>query len=211
MHTLFPYLGVLFGVSLLVFGAARAGDTGNVSALKPQTREGLEGAADTEFRASAKALRERLERADAGDAVGVAVADQALKAHRDRYLDLKRALARLDENSSSAAASRNPFEPDFHAPREGTLKAAPAERSARWDLYARTGTENGLSSETIAVTSPGAKPTPRWGMYDSSSAQGMSPASASQPVDPPASPAVRPFLVYRAPRPEGLPKPSTDF
>jgi len=208
MHAPFPYLGVLFGLSLLVSGAARSEDAGHVSASKPQTREALEGAADTEFRASAQALRERLERADAGDTVGVAVAEQALKAHRDRYLDLKRALARL---SASAAAARNPFEPDFHVPREGIVKPVPPTRSARWDLYARTGTESGVAGAPIAETSPDSNLTQSWGMYASSSAQRVSPASASQPVEAPASPAVRPFLVYRAPKPEGLAQPSTDF
>jgi hypothetical protein len=147
----------------------------------PATRDSLQANADQEFEASGQALRERLRRLEEGDALGAAIAEQTLKGHRARFLDLKRALARLSAESSSAAAQRNPFEPHFQAPPPPAAKADPVAPGRRWDLYARSGQDEPTSSAPVPT---GLHPGAHWGMY-------ALPATSSE------APA-RPFLVYRA-------------
>jgi hypothetical protein len=197
MHAASAWLGLLFAASVALSPIARAESAPNAAGVKPGTRETLERAVQAEFQASAQSLRERLARASEGDTLGVAVANQSLNEHRARYLDLKRALARLLQTPPSAAAERNPFEPDFLKPHEAVAKTAPPPSGNTWDHY----TPMALA-ERLSTASPVPSSTRTWGMYGAVASAHANTGPAPEVSNALTPTAAQPFLVYRASEPE---------
>jgi hypothetical protein len=115
----------------------------------PPAAWALEHQARTEFAQAGDAVRERLAREAAGDSIGARIAARDAAAHRYRFLDIQRELARLHSPSAatpSVAASRSPFLPDpaFLAPSADGAAAIAQRRPPvvtvrisypAWDLY----------------------------------------------------------------------------
>ena len=83
-----------------------------VAHASPPSAAALESQAQAEFAKVGMALRERLEREAAGDAIGARIAEKDADAHRYRFLDIKRELSRLHPPSAaspSVAAPRKSF------------------------------------------------------------------------------------------------------
>jgi hypothetical protein len=115
----------------------------------PPAALALEHQARTEYAQAGDAVRERLAREAAGDPIGARIAARNAAAHRSRFLDIQRELARLHSPSAatpSVAASRSPFLPDpaFLAPSADGAASTPERKQPvvavrishpAWDLY----------------------------------------------------------------------------
>jgi hypothetical protein len=146
-------------VSVLVLAIAGV-NAAVANALPPSA---LESQAQVEFAKVGAAVRERLEREAAGDLIGAGIAAADANAHRYRFLEIQRELARLRPPSAapiSVAAPRDPFLPDasFLAPlaTSGTrgvpLAAARPDSGPRiaypaWDMYRPRESGNGAGRD----------------------------------------------------------------
>jgi hypothetical protein len=173
-------VGSVAGAQPLPTGSDRATD--QVEALEQQLK--------VEFLAAGNATRERLDQEAAGNHVAAQRAARVAEAHRHRFLELKRDIARLTTPiAPSVAAARDPFAPDpsfvafaahagenraltIAAAEEGESSSGPTTRPA-WDLY-RPHTASGPS---VATRGDRADSTPllvktqgdaerAWGMYE---------------------------------------------
>ena len=111
----------------------------------------LEQQAQAEMALVTRSVQERLEHEAAGDLVGARVAADEAENHRYRFLDLKRAIARLSSTArarSPQGVARSPFSPDPSFPQQRSeVLGAPAFASvegsvprsavsfAPWDMY----------------------------------------------------------------------------
>jgi hypothetical protein len=202
----------LFGTLIAITAAANASQP-SASALESQ--------AQAEFARVGTAVRERLDRAAAGDVIGARIAAQDAQAHRYRYLDIKRELGRRQSPSPpSVEAPRNPFLPDatFLAPSVSPARVAPLTLRRQdagvrvgypeWDMYrphevqdrvrtqaAEQHPESPATSAKVVVRGAG-------DMYSSGVAKPTDGDQAAVATDrsaiaSPAEPAREPFLVYR--------------
>ncbi len=184
----------------------------------------LESQAQVEFAKVGAAVRERLDREAAGDAIGARLAAQDADTHRYRFLDIKRELSRLHPPpaaSPSVAAPRNPFMPDasFFAPsassttRVAPVTAAPPGAALRveypaWDMYRPhepgipAGTD-GADRHQESRATPATGPVGWAGdMYSHGAAKPPAGEAGAAATDgsasaPPGEAPREPFLVYR--------------
>jgi hypothetical protein len=189
----------------------------------PESISALEAQAQAEFAKVGAAVRERLDREAAGDRIGAHIAAQDAQAHRYRFLDVKRAISRLQSPSlasPSVEASRNPFSPDaaflassaspiLGAPRMiGRQEAVVRAEYPSWDMYRphevqdRPGTQGADEHPESRVTPAGAAVGWARDMYSKGVTKPVAGDWAAVPTEPPASnspgePPRVPFLVYR--------------
>ncbi len=191
-------------------------------ALQPSA-SALESQAQVEFAKVGAAVRERLDREAAGDAIGARIAAQDADTHRYRFLDIKRELSRLHPPpaaSPSVEAPRNPFMPDasFFAPSaSSTIRSAPVTAGRpgavirvdypAWDMYRPheprdpTGTDGAEQHQEFAKSAAG--PAGRAGdLYSKAISKPTSGAPRAVTTDTSASASLgeaprEPYLVYR--------------
>ena len=195
----------------------------------PPSAAALESQAQTEFAKVGAAVRERLDREAAGDAIGARIAAKDAEAHRFRFLDIKRELSRLHPPSlapPSVEAPRDPFVPDasFFAPSaSSTTRVAPVTagrpgtalriEDPAWDMYrpheprdpaGTDGAERQPASRATAAAAPvgGAGDMYSHGVAKPPSGEAGAAATELSASTSPAEPPREPFLVYRA-RPAG--------
>jgi hypothetical protein len=187
----------------------------------PESVSALESQAQAEFAKVGAAVRERLDREAAGDLIGAHIAVQDAQAHRDRFLDIKRAISRLQSPSFASVSvegSRNPFSPDAAFLASSASPIAPrliARQEAvvraeypSWDMYRPHEVRTPAGTQG-ADQHPESRETPaavavRWDrdMYSSGVTKPAGGDRAAVPTDLPASsspgePPREPFLVYR--------------
>ncbi len=198
------------------------------NALQPSA-SALESQAQVEFAKVGAAVRERLDREAAGDAIGARIAEKDADTHRYRFLDIKRELSRLHPPpaaSPSVAAPRNPFMPDasFFAPSaSSTTRVAPVTAGRpgaalrvdypAWDMY-RPHEPRDPAGTDAAERHPASRATPAAApvegagdMYSHGVAKPPSGEAGAAATDgsasaSPGEPPREPFLVYRE-RPAG--------
>jgi hypothetical protein len=192
------------------------------SLASPPPTPSLEREAAQEFVLAGTALRERLSRETAGDALGARISAHDAQLHRYRYLDLKREIYRLHPHtaaSSSVAAPRDPFMPDDSFSAESapvTTRTASKAAEARagvpsyrsWDMY-RSRESNGAAgsggstSGQVMRATPDATPIEQaTGLYAADAVKSpmhdqSAPASQMPLRAPSGDTAQQPFLVYR--------------
>jgi hypothetical protein len=192
--------------------AALAGSGYVLAIASPPTLSTLQSQARTEFTLAGEALRERLQKEADGDLVGARIAAQAAEAHRFRFLDLQRELARRAatlEASPSVAARRDPFAPDssflslsFSA-RNSSSSALRVDEENRaryrpWDMYRVRDTAPSLVMNDLAQES-----SPTFHKNSGDLYMNHSPSAAAEsptvPSDGDTVEAARaPFFVYRS-------------
>ena len=85
-----------------------------VAHASPPSAAALESQAQVEFAKVGAAVRERLDREAAGDAIGARIAAQDADTHRYRFLDIKRELSRLHPPPAASPSVEAPRK-SFHA------------------------------------------------------------------------------------------------
>ena len=200
-----------------------------VAHASPPSASALESQAQVEFAKVGAAVRERLDREAAGDAIGARIAEKDADTHRYRFLDIKRELSRLHPPSvasPSVAAPRNPFLPDasFFAPSaSSTTRVAPVTAGRpgaalrveypAWDMYrpheprdpaGTDGAERHPASRATPATGPvgGAGDMYSHGVAKPTSGEAGASATDGSASAPPGEAPREPFLVYRE-RPAG--------